>query len=352
MKVTFLNAFNGDSIWISSDIDGRPINILIDGGTSTTYSFKDKKDGKEKDGDLKLLIEDIKSKNESLDLVILTHIDDDHIDGFLKWFSRDKDAVSYIKELWFNSGRTIKKYLNNQTFQANNLEFKVVSKLTSVAQGVDFEELVKDNGIWKEEVIKFGDMLLWHDMLFEILTPNQDKLKSLLERWEEKDPESTRDTSRKLNNKKSFNELLKSDSFEEDTNAFNGSSITFILTHNNKKYLFLGDSHPSDVVSGLQKLGFDNNKKKLVAELVKVSHHGSQKNTSAELLDLIKTDKYVISTNGDKHDHPDKITIARILKSNPKAGIYLNYPFLFRNLLIEQDALDYPAASFNSADSL
>jgi hypothetical protein len=70
------------------------------------------------------------------------------------------------------------------------------------------------------------------------------------------------------------------------------------------------------------------------------------------LLDLIKTDKYVISTNGDGHGHPDKITIARILKSNSKAGIYLNYPVLFGDILIEQDILDYPKASFNSADSL
>lgn len=350
MKVTFLKAFNGDSIWISSDIDGKPVNILIDGGTSTTYSFKDKKDGKEKAGDLKLLIENIKAKNERLDLVVLTHIDDDHIDGFLKWFSRDKNAVAYIKELWFNSGRTIKKYLNNINIQEDNLKFNEVSTLTSVPQGVDFENLVKDQGVWKEEVIKFGDKFLWNDILFEILTPNSDNLKSLLERWDEKDTESTRDTSRKLNNKKSFNELLENDSFEEDVNAFNGSSITFILTYNNKKFLFLGDSHPSDVVSGLEKLGFNKNNKKLDVELVKLSHHGSQKNTSTELLDLIKTDKYVISTNGEKHGHPDKITIARILKSNPKAVICLNYPVLFKDILIEQDILDYPDASFNSVD--
>jgi beta-lactamase superfamily II metal-dependent hydrolase len=200
MKVTFLKAYNGDSIWISSDKDGKTVNILIDGGTSTTYSFKDKKDGKEKAGDLKLLIESIKAKNEFLDLVVLTHIDDDHIDGFLKWFSRDKEAVSYIKELWFNSGRTIKKYLNNLAVQTKALEFSEVSTLTSVAQGVDFEKLVKDNKVWNEEVIKFGDNLFWNDMEFEILTPNEDNLKLLLEKWEEKDAESTRDTSRKLNN--------------------------------------------------------------------------------------------------------------------------------------------------------
>lgn len=32
-----------------------------------------------------------------MDLVILTHIDDDHIDGFLKWFGKDKEAIRYVK---------------------------------------------------------------------------------------------------------------------------------------------------------------------------------------------------------------------------------------------------------------
>ena len=113
MKIKFLQAFNGDSIWISYTKGEEHVNILIDGGTSTTYSYKDKKDGKIKPGDLKVIIEELKSKNQKLDLVILTHIDDDHIDGFLKWFSNDELAIQSIKEVWFNSGKTIKTYLNN-----------------------------------------------------------------------------------------------------------------------------------------------------------------------------------------------------------------------------------------------
>ncbi len=52
MKIKFLQAVNGDSIWVSfQNGEGLHKNILIDGGTSTTYSYKDKKDGKTKDGD-------------------------------------------------------------------------------------------------------------------------------------------------------------------------------------------------------------------------------------------------------------------------------------------------------------
>src|SRR6218665_713959 len=43
MKIQFLQAFNGDSIWISFSDDGVNKNILIDGGTFTTYSYTDQK---------------------------------------------------------------------------------------------------------------------------------------------------------------------------------------------------------------------------------------------------------------------------------------------------------------------
>ena len=139
MKIKFLQAFNGDSIWISFTENGINRNILIDGGTSTTYTYTDK-NKKSRDGALKLLIESLKEKGEILDLVILTHIDDDHIDGFLKWFGKDKEAIDYIKEVWFNSGRTIKKYLNDVNSEVDSIKFKEATTLTSVQQGIDFEK--------------------------------------------------------------------------------------------------------------------------------------------------------------------------------------------------------------------
>ena len=52
---------------------------------------------------------------------------------------------------------------------------------------------------------------------------------------------------------------------------------------------------------------------RLSLDLFKVSHHGSQNNLSLELLELIDCSRYVISTNGSRHHHPDPEAIARIL---------------------------------------
>lgn len=353
MKIKFLKAFNGDAIWISfSNEEGLQKNILIDGGTSTTYTYKDKKTGKMLDGDLKKLIDTLKSKDEKLDLVILTHIDDDHIDGFLKWFKNDDKAIKIINEIWFNSGRTIKKYLNNEDKKVDSLTFEIKTDLTSVTQGVSFEDYIKKAGVWNENIIKKGDYFEWNELYFRILTPGEERLKDLLNKWESKNKNSTLDTSRKDDYKKTLKELGNIDVFKEDSDPFNGSSISFIITHEDKKYLFLGDSHSSDIISELKSLGYNSKDNKIQLEILKISHHGSQKNTSTELLELMETNKYIISTNGDIHGHPDKATIARIIANNPNAKIYFNYPKLISKLILEEDKTDYPTVEFLGTESL
>lgn len=346
MKVKILQAFNGDCIWISFLNNGKPTNILIDGGTSTTYSYKDKSDGKIKAGNLKTLIGFLKSQNENLDLVILTHIDDDHIDGFLKWFNKDDKAIQNIKEIWFNSGRTIKKYLKDTTSKVESLKFKERITLTSVTQGIDYENYIREKDIWDEKVIKQGDIINWNGISFQILSPCKEKLERLLKEWEKNAPKSSIDTSRKDDYKKTLKKLI-----EEDKDAYNGSSIAFILKNDGKNYLFLGDSHPSEIVTGLKNLGY-NKCNKLKVELFKISYHASRKNTSTELLNSIETGNYVISTNGDLQNHSDNATIARIVMSNPNAKIYFNYPKLISKLILEEDQIDYPTVGFLGPESL
>lgn len=350
MKIHFLQAFNGDSIWISFTYIGVNKNILIDGGTSTTYSYTDK-NKKHKDGALKLLVESLKEKNETLDLVILTHIDDDHIDGFLKWFGKDKEAIQHIKEIWFNSGRTIKKYLNDFNSEVDSLKFKESTTLTSVKQGVDFENYIRDNGIWDEKVIAQKDVPNWNNISFKILSPGKEKLEKLLKEWNKKKPESLLDTSKNTDYSKTLKQLIEEDSFEEDDDPYNGSSIALILQNNEKSFMLLGDSHPTEILTELERLEFSENNK-LSVDMIKLSHHGSKKNNPIEIFKIVDTEKYVISTNGDTHNHPDKATIARIVATNHKAKIYFNYPNLISKIVLEQDKIDFPKVEYLSTASL
>ncbi|MDR0824203.1 MAG: hypothetical protein LBN74_03865 [Prevotella sp.] len=70
---------------------------------------------------MKQLVLCIKSQNEFIDLLILTHVDDDHIGGVLKWFEQDVDAKDLVKKVWFNSGRLIFEYFKQIEIEENFL---------------------------------------------------------------------------------------------------------------------------------------------------------------------------------------------------------------------------------------
>lgn len=55
-------------------------------------------------------------------------------------------------------------------------------------------------------------------------------------------------------------------------------------------------------------------------------HHGSDRNLSKNLLDLIDCDRYLISTSGARHAHPNEITMARIFThGGAEKEIIFNY---------------------------
>lgn len=120
---------------------------------------------------------------------------------------------------------------------------------------------------------------------------------------------------------------LKENPFIPDSSPTNGSSISFILQIGHKKMLFLGDSH-SDLVKNELENHFKANDFPVFFDLVKLSHHGSFSNNSPELLELIDSDKWIISSNGKIHNHPDIETISWVLSKNDRVNrkIFFNYP--------------------------
>lgn len=347
MMFRLLQANNGDAIHLrTKDEKGRFYNILIDGGTGETYSYKNKK-GKTEPGELKQLIEHTKNQNEFIDLLILTHVDDDHIGGILRWFEQDADAKGLVKKVWFNSGRLIFEYFRQKEIEENLLKIKNTScSNTSIAQGVAFEDFIENNNIWDRRIIKSGDEFNISGLRFTILSPSKDKLQSLLCKWVKEYPVS--DTSRTSDYSLSLSDLINSDSFKEDDSIHNGSSIAFVVEKQGKNVLFLSDAHPQTIIDSLVSLGYSP-ENPLKVDFVKLSHHGSKSNTCIELLNLIQSDNFLISSNGCKHKLPDKRCLARIIKNKEHANLYFNYPELGSNIFTKQDFLDYPNFSIVEA---
>ncbi|MFB9052295.1 ComEC/Rec2 family competence protein [Formosa undariae] len=349
MKIKFIKAHNGDSIIISfKDTNEKNRNILIDGGMPKTYY------GSGKYGDLYDTIEQIKIKEEKIDLLILTHIDEDHIGGLKKWFEKDKDAFEIIEKVWFNSGRSIAKYFDEEENKELIETLKIFETTqTSVPQAIVFEDYIEKFNVWDKEILKTGQTVNQNGVEIKLLSPNDKALKRLLKEY--KKPKHNYQTSGASTDwNTSISDFIKEENnpnykLEEDGSVPNGSSIAFILTFESKNYLFLGDAHPSIIIDSLKDLGYTK-ENPIKLEFLKVSHHGSCKNTNQELLELIKADNYVISSNSEVHGLPNKRTIARLINHNSNSNIHFNYDSVRQNIFNEKDFEDFEGFKINTID--
>ncbi len=314
-ELNILPSFNGDSILIKSfDSSNKEIIILIDGGTPSTFEHF-----------LKNQLKDILK----IDLIVLTHIDNDHIGGLINFFKNSLINKIKIKEIWYNQP------------DVEIYEPKSDKALISVAQGDNYKSLIKlklpntkireittDDGIIEIEGLKFS-----------ILSPTIEIKDKLYETWlkEIKVLNIKKGNALIRTNKPIYSKTLKvlnEIEFKPEksivTDIYNSSSISFLLNCPDISILLLADSRAEIISEELKKLGY-NAKNPLPVDFVKISHHGSLNNTSQELLSLINSNQFIISTNGgtSNHMHPSRETIARIVykknRNDSKLNIYTNY---------------------------
>ncbi|WP_276497102.1 ComEC/Rec2 family competence protein [Pontibacter litorisediminis] len=317
-QLKLLKAYHGDCILIKTfDSSGNDFTILIDGGTASTFDYSLR-------NELKLI--------SKIDLLILTHIDSDHIAGLIRFFKNSLFEKIKINNYWINGA---------------NL-FKISSgEKISYNQGKSIEQLIIDNKVNQSTIFSFVtnefSPSLPSGIEIEVLSPTTAILNSLYTEWhtlsKRLDTTSVKikastGTSSQIP-RGDLKDLAKegfkpSKSIEKD--LFNASSIAFILKTPDMSFLLLGDARPEVILKSLKDKGYTK-ENKLSVDFVKVSHHGSINNTSCDLLDIIECEKYGISTNGGNanHKHPDREVIARIL-FHPERDeeierlIYFNYP--------------------------
>jgi beta-lactamase superfamily II metal-dependent hydrolase len=109
--------------------------------------------------------------------------------------------------------------------------------------------------------------------------------------------------------------------YSPDNSVTNGSSISLIVEIEGRRLLFLGDSWADDTVTSLAPDGLT------IFDAVKIAHHGSARNTSPDLLALVDSPHFFISTNGDGYAHPD-FPVLKAIVDRPAAfcrTLHFNY---------------------------
>jgi len=302
LKLKVLPANCGDSIIISFNDGDRIKNILVDGGAGTVY-----------DDILKDEIKKIKRIGQKIDLLIVTHTDTDHIGGIIK-FIEDDFLNNCIEEVWFNSwtnfdGKPVKLSHNRE-------------KISRISARTLEKKLLKMN-IWQNKLIVQGIYRNYNKAKIMVISPNQNSLEALRGYLKSEFQISEADDRKKKI------KVLQERNFKENDAIPNGSSIAFVFEYDSKKILFTGDSFPSIILEGLEKMDFiDETKidetKKVKFDYIKVSHHASKYNTSDGFLEKIECNNYIITTMGC-NGKPNKETFARILKYHEPLNIFFNY---------------------------
>lgn len=328
LKITMLNAFNGDSFIISFGNKKRMFNIVVDGGIPRTY--------------VPILRDEVllrKNQGQYIDLLMITHIDDDHIGGIKKMFEDNSLDKTIIKRVIYNSAWTLANYFNTEHDEAReNIIADKTNAYTSFKQAKTLEKELESLGLLETKVTKALDRIRVGNAKITFLSPNEEILSRLNNKWEMESGNDPFCSAVANDYSKSIEELNAEGINQVDTKLVNMSSLAFLLELENRRILMLGDANPDVVSKYLILLGYSK-ERPCEIDYVKLAHHGSEKNISKELLSLIKCSNYIISTNGSRHAHPSKKTLATIIDCQGKVEFYFNskiYEKIFRQCEYER----------------
>lgn len=348
LTIDALPAGEGDALWVEWGDDVRH-RMIIDMGRAVGGRKMRKK-----------LIA-LPLANREVELLVVTHVDQDHIQGVLNSFTKeDEDSGTRFNDIWFNGW----KHLHGLNIEDDAPPFNDGGPVQNVGQGmqsfgaVQGETLtpwVAASGVWNKAFngnpARRGQgaldtkVNLPEGMTLTLLGPTQDILSGFIESWRdeitdlEKKKKTTiadyvnqmigrdvltfgrrpRPKKPTLNSHDDLKSLAKRDAGEKDKKPANGSSICFIADYNGKRVLFTGDAHSDDLIAALNLIDPANPVK---FDLVKLPHHTSKKNVSRELIEKLDCSRFLTSTNGNHHYHPDAEAIARIIAFS-KNGVEL-----------------------------
>ena len=270
---------------------------------------------------------------ERIDMMVLTHYDSDHIGGILEYLTNNKEKAKLINKYWINCPH-IRVRMDNKVSASEMATLKTFFEQLE-AEGAEVD--------WREEVLQGMTYTSSNGLVkLEVITPTLESRK-LNEEVYDKDMEKKKiSAARVLNDFDTPLQELADRKTPSSRQVVNNASISFIMETPDCRILMLGDVQSGDVYKYLTELreGEKYSKEhKLKVDYVKVPHHGSRYNLTSELLDIIDCDNYLISTCGGeevaegkdtKYNHPDRMTIAKILlhegrnKGN-KINLYFNY---------------------------
>jgi beta-lactamase superfamily II metal-dependent hydrolase len=337
-----LDAKHGDSLILHYGEKADPKFILVDGGPSGVYKNRLKKRL------LEIKKQFYPQKALPLELVMLSHLDADHITGLvdltdemvsLKKKSKELSFDIYL--LWYN---TFDKILGNNEVNlqnsflassSNQMMFNLLRTkisehsnlmLASVSQGIALDlnadelDISVNQGFKKligatktgKKIVDLGD-----DLIITVVWPNQESLTNLQDEWDKE--------IKKLVKKKKLEptEMITLAAYL-DKSVYNLSSIVCLIECKGKTILLTGDARGDCILKGLEDADKLKKGSDIKFDILKLPHHGSNRDVTQDFFKRIKADYYIISADG-KYGNPDIDTLEMLssARGNDKYSICL-----------------------------
>ena len=341
-----LAARHGDCLLLHAGPATKPMTILIDGGPPQVWA-------KSLEPRLTALAAHRPGGAFAIELAMVSHIDDDHIHGLIDMTSDWRDAVAShaawpfpIKQLWFNSferiaggdPHAVQASILSSTQSdgfgaiAAHVEAKTHEQadalkiLASVGQGADLRSQAKTVGLPLNPGFSGGlvtpgkgpsDPFKMGDLELHVVGPLTKQLDDLRDAFAKELPKGP----------------AKALAAYTDTSVPNLSSIVVLARYKGKTVLLTGDARGDYIVQGLKDAGLLDAQGKINIDVLKMQHHGSDRDTAPDFFETITADHYVASASG-QYENPDRPTLEMLAKARPKGDQYTIH------LTYEVDAID------------
>jgi hypothetical protein len=336
-------ARKGDCLILHYGTKAEPGLVLIDGGPSQVYKPQ-----------LKPRLAQIRNarglgSNDALpvDLLMVSHIDDDHINGMLeltKELIAAKDAQQplplRILSFWHNTfddiiGNDPSKLTSAVTASfgaaslsgdpdTEGLDPSAARVLASVDQGFRLRDDARKLTLRINP--QFGGKLimaakgskaidLGKGLKMTVAGPMKAELAAL---------QKTHDAFLKKRAEKEKEALAAF----TDTSVPNLSSLVLIAEAGKKRVLLTGDARGDKILEGLELIGALKKNASMHVDILKMPHHGSDRNMDRVFFDRITADHYVFSGDGE-HGNPERETFEMLLAERGDTDqftMHLTYP--------------------------
>ncbi len=349
-----LPAQKGDCLIVHFGDVENPRLCVVDGGPGSVYSNA-----------LRPRLEAIRDSRDldfgqtlQIDLLMVSHVDDDHINGVLD-FADELQAVSghnlplaEIDTLWHNSFDEIignsPPELGGNSPEASALasfgttaipdgtDHDVALVLASIRQGhalrgaaevlnwevnAPFDTLVLDKGPETATIDRFGDGLE-----ITVLGPQRPQLEKMQKKYDD----FLRDKGLGRENPEAALAALS-----KDRSVANLSSIVVLMQLDGKSMLLTGDARGDHILESLAVRGLASEDEPLHVDILKLQHHGSDRNVSPEFFRRVKARHYVFCGNG-KHGNPERQTLQWLFDAQGDEKITLHFTYVIATIDAER----------------